>query len=552
MNKITKELQFNPFSIKKIRPISKQNRPAFLQVSITGYINKNFNRKRYDRYNLETYKYDIKNLGIRCTWELINNYLLNFYNPKNEFLTINNLSKLYEYGLSIENKDNKKTQGQYYTPNDVAYVMADLFKDLKGKNICDVACGTGNLILTFLDLIGGKNTIDIIKNNRLYLYDSDDIALNICKTILYLKFGKDLCKCINFIKCDFLSKSIVLPSNCKVICNPPYSITKQILGDWDKTEISIQTKELYAMFIEKIIKQSESSVIISPYSFLVGRKFYSLRKLMNEYNGFIISFDNVPGSIFCGKKHGIFNTNTSNSVRASITVVENLDGRKGFRVSPLIRFKNIERKNLLKSEVLKSFLNDRYQIISNKQKIYIKCFKELEMIWNAWQNKGTQSLKNFISNYGQNVLSMPNTCRYYTTAFNGILNRRGQIILNFENEDVFYFVFCLINSSFAYWYWRLFDGGITYPKGLLLNMPLFFESLTKYDKIFFKKTALEMIEKASLFMVMKNNIGIQENIKYPREYRDKINRKLLDILGLNINERIFDIIHSNMALEVNV
>ena len=42
---------------------------------------------------------------------------------------------------------------------------------------------------------------------------------------------------------------------------------------------------------------------------------------MNQYNGEIYSFDNVPGNIFCGRKHGIFNTNTSNSVRAAITVV---------------------------------------------------------------------------------------------------------------------------------------------------------------------------------------------------------------------------------------
>ena len=38
----------------------------------------------------------------------------------------------------------------------------------------------------------------------------------------------------------------------------------------------------------------------------------------------------------------------------------------------------------------------------------------------------------------------------------------------------------------------------------------------------------------------------------PKEYRDKINRKLLDILGSDIDEKEFDVIHSNMALEVKV
>ena len=37
-------------------------------------------------------------------------------------------------------------------------------------------------------------------------------------------------------------------------------------------------------------------------------------------------------------------------------------------------------------------------------------------------------------------------------------------------NDVFNYLFCMINSSFAYWYWRLFDGGITYSRSLLINM----------------------------------------------------------------------------------
>lgn len=146
---------------------------------------------------------------------------------------------------------------------------------------------------------------------------------------------------------------------------------------------------------------------------------------------------------------------------------------------------------------------------------------------------------------------MPNTCRYFTTASKGLLNRRGQIVLRFGDKNIFNFVFCLINSSFAYWYWRLFDGGVTYPKSLLLSMPVFFDLLTENDKEFFNNITNEMINNASNFIITKNNIGIQENIKYPKEYRDKINRKLLDILGLNIDEKIFDLVHSNMALEVN-
>ncbi len=514
--------------------------------------NNNVNLEKYLGYNLELYKQDVLLFGLKQTWLNLNSYILNYgYCNQNKFLNIENLSELYEMGLALESKKNKKDNGQYYTPNDVSFVAANWFKDLKGENICDVACGTGKLILAYLDILGKEKTINLIKNGKLYLYDIDETALSICKTILLVKYGKELSEYIHDIHCDFLSKNISLPQNCKVISNPPYSNVKTLSKDWYSTVITVKTKELYAMFMEKIIKQSEASVIISPYSFIGGNKFYSLRVLMNNYNGFIVSFDNVPGNIFCGKKHGVFNTNTSNSVRAAITVVENKENYKGFMLTPLIRFKNEERTHLLKPDILKNFINERYQIISKQNPAYCKCFKQLDKIWGMWKEKSKKFLGEFISQFGQYILSMPNTCRYFTTASKGLLNRRGQIVLRFGDKNIFNFVFCLINSSFAYWYWRLFDGGVTYPKSLLLSMPVFFDLLTENDKEFFNNITNEMINNASNFIITKNNIGIQENIKYPKEYRDKINRKLLDILGLNIDEKIFDLVHSNMALEVN-
>jgi hypothetical protein len=47
-------------------------------------------------------------------------------------------------------------------------------------------------------------------------------------------------------------------------------------------------------------------------------------------------------------------------------------------------------------------------------------------------------------------------------------------------------------------------------------------------------------------------MGTQENIKFPKKYRDMINTRFLDIIGINEDSKLFDIIHSNMALEVNV
>ena len=121
-----------------------------------------------------------------------------------------------------------------------------------------------------------------------------------------------------------------------------------------------------------------------------------------------------------------------------------------------------------------------------------------------------------------------------------------------KDADSFNYLYCFLNSSFAYWHWRLYDGGVTFSKGLLLEMPVFLELCDEDDKRFFAETAREMISIEKSCIVTKNNVGEQENIKFPRHWRDQINSRLLKILGLDIDAKIFDIVHSNMALRINV
>ncbi len=513
-------------------------------------VEESFDCAKFLTYNLEKYKEDIEALGLEKTWESIISFTLN--GKCNQFLNIDNFAELYEIGLALQDKYAKRESGQYYTPDDVAIVMAKWLDELHGENICDVACGTGKLIITYLGIIGYEKARSLLAKGSVYLYDNDKTALIICKTILVCKYGKDIESSIHAIYGDFLSENLTLPQNCKVISNPPYAGVGNLPQTWSNSLVASDTKELYAIFMEKIIRQSRGSVIITPYSFLGGKKFLSLRKELNHYTGFVTSFDNVPGNIFCGRKHGIFNTNTANSVRAAITVVEDNNVSKGFRMTPLIRFKNEERANLLQNDMLESFIDDSYQLISDTNPMYNRCFKSLRGVWDKWIAISETTLSHYIDDNGEYILSMPNTCRYFTTAANGRMKRNGQIILSFSDKHVYNYMFCLINSSFAYWYWRNYDGGITYPKGLLLNLPVFFDKLNKEDKRFFDDMAYDMIKSASQFIVTKNNVGVQENIKYPKSYRDKINRKLLDVLGCNISENEFDIIHSNMALEVNI
>lgn len=503
-------------------------------------------KQRLDNYSIEDYCNDVELYGLDNTWNKINYYTLH-YNSDCPILNVNNFFDLYEKGLALTNKQQKKDSGQYYTPDDVALVMSSWFNELESENICDVGCGTGKLMLSYLDLIGTEQARKLINAGKIYLYDLDNIALNICKTIFIKKYGP-LSHKIQFLHCDFLDKNTVLPVNCKVISNPPYAPINNISPNWEQTQVGIDTKELYSMFMEKILKQSVASVIITPYSFIGGKKFYSLRYLMNNYNGFIVSFDNVPGNIFHGKKHGIFNTNTSNSVRAAITVVKNNNTNKGFRLTPLLRFKTDERKKLLNAKVLEGFLPEQLQLIDKNQAAYFKCHKELQNIYNLWLNKSNgKTVKDILSSTKTNyVLYIPNTCRYFTTASVRELKRTGLMTLYVKDKEVFEFLYCLINSSFAYWWWRIFDGGITYPIGLLNQIPIFFDLLTKEDKTFFSNIFNEMIKIEENCIVTKLNAGAkQENIKFPSRYREKINERIVNILSCNDDYKLLDLLHQN-------
>jgi predicted RNA methylase len=497
------------------------------------------------KYLINDYIKDIDKKGLKKTWHtILSKTMAKEFDT--ELFNIDNYGELYEIGLEHENKIDKKEMGKYYTPKDIALVMSRWLEPLEGENICDVGCGVGNLILSYLEVIGKEKAYNLINNGNLYLYDMDDIALEICRYSIAMKYGKELLKRIKVKHCDFLSQKIRLPKESKVISNPPYYKITNFSDDWKITKVIIDSKELYSAFIEKIIKQSKSSVIITPYSFIGSGKFYSLRQIMNNYNGFVVSFDNVPGNIFNGRKYGIFNSNKGNSVRAAITVVENKKDVKGFRFTPLVRFKTEERSRMLKNDYLYSLLNDRYQIITSKRRNYYKCHKDLLKVLDSWEALSEQKMGNIIdSKYGKEIY-VPTTCRYFTVGSKKELIRDGKRIIHIPDDEKYNYVYCMLNSTFAYWYWRLYDGGINCPLTIINSIPIFYDKLTKFQKEEINKIAEEMQENENKYLVYKMNAGkSQENIKFPIEYRNRINKVFFDALGIKKDISIFNKVHSS-------
>ena len=440
--------------------------------------------------------------------------------------------------------------GKYYTPRDVSVVMSKWLKPLKGENICDVGCGTGNLILSYLDCLDKNEAIKLISNGNIYLYDMDNISLEICKYSIAIKYGKEYLNKIHTKNCDFLDKNIKLPKNSKVISNPPYYKITTNGDNWEITKVISDSRELYSAFIEKIITQSESSVIISPYSFIGSGKFYSLRQVMNKYNGFVVSFDNVPGNIFNGRKYGIFNSNKGNSVRAAITVVENKEGVNGFRFSPLIRFKTDERKKMLNNDILYGLINDRYQLVNSKQKSFYKCHIDLLNILDTWENKSTKRMSSLINQNDGKEIYLPTTCRYFTVGSKKNLSRDGKRIIKVKEGTTYNYVYCMMNSTFAYWYWRLYDGGINCPLTIINTIPVFLDLFNEKQIEKLNKIAKEMQDNEKEFLVYKVNAGKkQENIKFSKNYRDRINKLFFDVLGISENINVLNKIHSSSLFE---
>lgn len=484
--------------------------------------------------SLKEYHQSITENGLSATWDDI---LANHF--PNSFFEEDKLGGLYEDGLAFSNKIEKKAMGKYYTPIDVADVMANYLLELPGDNICDLCCGTGNLILSVLNMMGTDKAIEVLEKGQVYLYDIDTTAMNICRAILINRYG-ECAKNIHLINDDCLNTEIHFPANAKVISNPPYGRQENLIKS--SYACAKTTKELYVAFMEKIIAEKVPAVIITPHSFLGGNTFKILRKELSTTGGSIFAFDNVPANIFKGKKFGIFNSNEANSTRAAITIID--PARKGFQVAPFIRFRSSDRNIVLNNDFLNALLPDNSQ--ANGDTVLYRIEKGTEDMVEKWlSNKKTLNslLSSSATPYKMNV---PNTCRYFTTGTKKTLSRAGKMTLYFKDEESFYLGYAFINSSLCYYWHRMCNGGITYPITLLKSMPIF-GAVTDNLKAFCDK----MISEEEQHIVLKKNAGaFQENIKFPMDYHKMLNGLLLS--QINTTPGTLLRVHANSCVNPDV
>lgn len=130
------------------------------------------------------------------------------------------IGNCYLYLISHFASDAGKKGGEFYTPDEVAELLARLVKPKPGDRICDPACGSGGLLIKATEQVSDKNfaifgqevnggTLALAKMN-LFLHDIDQA---------HIEWG-DTLNNPKFLENDRLQQFNV------VVANPPFSLDK--------------------------------------------------------------------------------------------------------------------------------------------------------------------------------------------------------------------------------------------------------------------------------------------------------------------------------------
>lgn len=468
---------------------------------------------------------------------------------------LDDIDELYEYGLAYADKNAKKKLGQYYTPADTAHFMSQILLDETKRlgislwehtdnttgteknniqRIVEPCCGTGRLIMALLSEMADRK-IDAwnVVSHHLLLCDVDRTALDIAKACIIVRFApKDAYVSFNDIESnigDFLLSNININNDDMVIQNPPYG---RCDGKVYKAYATSELNEMYMLFLEKC-STAGAMCAITPYSFVGAARFSKTRKMLDgTCGGTIWSYDIMPACMFCGRKHGIFNTNSSNSVRASITLTSSYNRGKGFVIAPMLRWHADERVDIFDTslDIVEPYEDNVAEHIGGDNS-WAKLPLGLYNVHEFLCREDTQHIGDIAefasedTDDNKHVLYVPLSLRYYTSAASRHLNRSSMVTLLLSDETERCLVYLALNSSLGYMWWRIYDGGISMTKALLMSIPV------PHDNVDIEKAmqvAHNLMSSESKYINVKMNAGKpNESVKFPMDIVDANTRILL-------------------------
>ncbi|OHB54781.1 MAG: type I restriction-modification system subunit M [Planctomycetes bacterium GWF2_42_9] len=127
----------------------------------------------------------------------------------------------YEYLIAHFASDAGKKGGEFYTPKEVATLLAKLLDPKEGDTICDPACGSGSLLIQIAKEIGSSNF-------SLFGQELNGSTWALCKMNMFLH-GMDSARiewCDTIRNPKLLEDSQTLLKFKKVAANPPFSLDK--------------------------------------------------------------------------------------------------------------------------------------------------------------------------------------------------------------------------------------------------------------------------------------------------------------------------------------
>jgi type I restriction enzyme M protein len=248
------------------------------------------------------------------------------------------IGNTYEYLISRFASDAGKKGGEFYTPPEVATLLAHLLEPQSGDRICDPACGSGSLLIRVARQVGDKNfalfgqesngsTWALCRMN-MFLHEMDNARIEWCNTITSPRL----------VEGDSLMKFNI------VVANPPFSLVK-----WGADEA---TNDRFHRFWRAIPPQSKGD-----YAFI---SHMVETALADEGRVGVI----VPhGVLFRGGAEGKIRQQMieENLLKAVIGLPANLFFGTGIPAAILIFDKGKQTKDVLFIDASREYLDDKNQ-----------------------------------------------------------------------------------------------------------------------------------------------------------------------------------------------
>jgi type I restriction enzyme M protein len=171
-------------------------------------------------FNSEPYLGQTKDRN-RC----LNHLLEDFANPRLDLRPSHTgnqdvIGNAYEYLIGKFAADAGKKGGEFYTPPEVATLLAKLLEPKAGDKICDPACGSGSLLIRVAKEIGNENF-------ALFGQESNGSTWALCRMNMFLHaMDNARIEWCNTITSPRLVEGDTLMRFDVVVANPPFSLDK--------------------------------------------------------------------------------------------------------------------------------------------------------------------------------------------------------------------------------------------------------------------------------------------------------------------------------------